>query len=125
MSLSNLLSNTYNVPLWAKAQIQYYWHQQPPQQQHAAVHGAQAVPGVHPFADVPAGNAAVAPVPAATLPPPHAAAAAPATADVPDEVIPLTPKADAEESTAVLVGTDDRYGVWKIIIILLGPLLTE
>jgi hypothetical protein len=109
MSLSNLLSNTYNVPLWAEARIQYYWHNQQPQQQHAAVDGVESVPGVHPAAETPTESVtAAAAVASAAMPPPTAAAAVAATADVPDEVIPLTPNADAEEATAVLVGTGDR-----------------
>lgn len=104
MSLSNLLSNTYNVPLWAEARIQYYWHEQ----QHAADDSVQSDPVVPPVTERPAGSMAAAPVAGAALPPAAAAATVAATADVPYEVIPLTPNADAEVSTAVLVGTGDR-----------------
>lgn len=111
-SLSNLISNTYNVPLWAEATLHFYWTQKAPS--HAAGQPLAA-----------AADSAVAGAAAELAPPPSALAlassAAPATAptkpetaaattmpSVPDEVMPLIPREDDAESMTVLTGQGDR-----------------
>jgi hypothetical protein len=111
-SLSNLISNTYNVPLWAEATLQFYWMQQAPSNvggqpleaaADSAVAGAAAT--LAPLLGEPATEPSAAPATVTTKP---EVAAAAAMASFPDEVVPLIPREDDAESMTVLMGQGDR-----------------
>jgi hypothetical protein len=104
-SLSNLISNTYNVPLWAEATLTFHWAQDSAASEAPSKVGRQPLEAAAALAPQPAIAPRAAP---ATAPLKTEAAAAAAGASVPDEVVPLTPREDDAQSMTVLAGQGDR-----------------
>lgn len=135
LSLSNLLTNTYNVPLWAEATLQYYWQEEPsPTSIAAAANLAQGGgtstqptvaakpdstanqhPQNQPQSQQPSAAAAGGgadkgvETDSAAMPaaPAAAVAAGQAGEALPDEVVPLIRDEDAADSLVVLAGNGD------------------
>jgi hypothetical protein len=124
-SLANVLSNTYNVPIWARARLDVYYnhvqafasakshrqqHQQPqsppqqlPQQQQEPQHAFGRA--LHGMASIQAASSAA---------PPLSVCDAPA---VPDEVMPLVhPGQPGMEALSVIGGQGDRCATaWRVL----------
>lgn len=107
--LANLLSNTYNVPLWAEVTLTYYWPQPAPSTGHipATAAAAGAAEGGRSGSSA-AGGHVVAAAPGDNGPAGRTAAVGAAPAGVPDEVVPLVPNPEDFESLVVLAGRGDR-----------------
>jgi hypothetical protein len=95
-ALANLLSTTYNVPIWAHARLDFFW----------ADAGDAADAAAH--AQQPPAAAAGAAADAAAADATAAAAAAAVAEDVPHEVLPLVLPGAGDDATVSVAGQGDE-----------------
>lgn len=95
-SLSNLLSSTYNVPIWASATLSFYYRWED------SSNGDGDAPS-QPDASAAAGDVVAA-----------------AAEVVPDEVLPLVLPSAGADSTVSMAGTGDRWGIHCLMLGLRG-----